>query len=122
MSSSELSPSPRSRLAGSRAGQALRARHNWEQLLKFSVVGARRRALPLGLLLALALVALALLPPPRAAATLTSAVFDDHGRLIESPITPTASSAAQVLNEEQALSIFEQYPKVAHWLKHYRPS
>jgi dolichol-phosphate mannosyltransferase len=24
----------------SRAGQALRARHNWEQLLKFSVVGA----------------------------------------------------------------------------------
>jgi dolichol-phosphate mannosyltransferase len=40
MSSSELSPSPRSRLSESRAGQALRARHNWEQLLKFSIVGA----------------------------------------------------------------------------------
>jgi len=39
MSSSELSRQPRS-VERSRAGQALRARHNWEQLLKFSVVGA----------------------------------------------------------------------------------
>jgi putative flippase GtrA len=40
MSSTELSPPPRSKRAGARAGQALRARHNWEQLLKFSLVGA----------------------------------------------------------------------------------
>ena len=40
MSSTELSPPLRSRLARSRAGKALLARHNWEQLLKFSLVGA----------------------------------------------------------------------------------
>jgi dolichol-phosphate mannosyltransferase len=40
VSSTELSPPPRSDRSRSRAGEALRARHNWEQLLKFSVVGA----------------------------------------------------------------------------------
>jgi putative flippase GtrA len=40
MSSSELSPQPPSPREHSRAGQALRSRHNWEQLLKFSIVGA----------------------------------------------------------------------------------
>jgi putative flippase GtrA len=40
MSSTELSPPPRRESSRSRASQALRARHNWEQLLKFSVVGA----------------------------------------------------------------------------------
>jgi dolichol-phosphate mannosyltransferase len=40
MSSTELSPPPRREPSRSRASQALRARHNWEQLLKFSVVGA----------------------------------------------------------------------------------
>jgi dolichol-phosphate mannosyltransferase len=45
MSSSELSPPPRNSLTQSRAGRALRARHNWEQLLKFSVVGASGTAI-----------------------------------------------------------------------------
>jgi dolichol-phosphate mannosyltransferase len=48
MSSTELSPSPPSPPspgARARAGQALRARHNWEQLLKFSVVGASGTAI-----------------------------------------------------------------------------
>jgi dolichol-phosphate mannosyltransferase len=40
MSSSELSPPPRSRFGDTRASRALRARHNWAELLKFSVVGA----------------------------------------------------------------------------------
>jgi dolichol-phosphate mannosyltransferase len=40
MSSTELSPRPPNRVGDSRAGKALRARHNWEQLLKFSLVGA----------------------------------------------------------------------------------
>jgi putative flippase GtrA len=44
MSSSELSRPPSS-VERSRAGQALRARHNWEQLLKFSVVGASGTAI-----------------------------------------------------------------------------
>src|SRR3954465_13103727 len=78
-----------------------------------------RRALPLGLLLALAAFAFALLTPGRAAADLNAPVFDDHGQLIEAPITPGAPRGPRVLNEEQALSIFEQFPKVAHWLTHY---
>jgi dolichol-phosphate mannosyltransferase len=45
MSSSELSRPPGSPRAQSRAGRALRARHNWEQLLKFSVVGASGTAI-----------------------------------------------------------------------------
>jgi dolichol-phosphate mannosyltransferase len=40
MSSTELSPPPPRNPSRSRASQALRARHNWEQLFKFCLVGA----------------------------------------------------------------------------------
>jgi putative flippase GtrA len=45
MSSTELSRPPRRPRTRSRAEEALRARHNWEQLLKFSVVGASGTAI-----------------------------------------------------------------------------
>jgi hypothetical protein len=76
-----------------------------------------RRGLLLGLLLAVA--AVALLRPAGALADANQPVFDAKGQLIEAPLTPNAPRGAQILNEQQAISILEQYPKVAHWLSRY---
>src|SRR5438445_1054388 len=71
-----------------------------------------------GLLLAVA--ALALLTPASALAAANEPVYDTHGQLIETPITPAAPRGTMILDERQAISVFEQYPKVAHWLSRYR--
>jgi hypothetical protein len=79
-----------------------------------------RRGLPLGVLLAAA--ALALLTPGRALSVTTPPAFDTNGHLIETPITPSAGRGPQILNEQQAIQILEQFPKVAHWLSRYKPA
>jgi hypothetical protein len=71
--------------------------------------------------LLLAVLALALLTPAQALAAANEPVYDAHGQLIETAITPGAPRGTMILNERQALSVFEQYPKVAHWLSRYRP-
>ena len=52
--------------------------------------------------------------------TLTAPVFDGKGRLIQTPFVPTQPKAS--LTQEQALRVFEHYPKVANWLSRYPKS
>jgi hypothetical protein len=70
-----------------------------------------------GLLLAVA--ALALLAPARALGDANEPAYNPHGNLIEAPLTPNAPTGHILLTDSQAISVFEQYPKVAHWLTHY---
>jgi hypothetical protein len=76
-------------------------------------------------LLAVALAALvaALLAPPAFGATrttVTGPVFDEKGHLVQTPFVPQRSGAS--LTQDQALRIFEHYPKVAAWLSRYPKS
>lgn len=67
--------------------------------------------------LAAALAALALVAP--AAAAPTEPVFDEDGRLVETPFVPAEGSAR--LSEESATAILFRNGKVADWLDRYPP-
>ncbi len=69
-------------------------------------------------LLAVVLAALALAPAVQAATTPTTAVFDSKGRLVQTPLVPPPANGPR-LTKEQALSLFEAYPKVRDWLGRY---
>jgi len=70
--------------------------------------------------LAAALAALALAAPAGAAAAPTQPVFDEDGRLVETPFVP-ADGAAR-LTEQQATRILFREDKVADWLDRYPPN
>ena len=74
------------------------------------------RALPA---VAAAFAALALAAPAGAATAPTEPVFDEEGRLVETPFAPAADAAA--LSEQQAIRILFRDPKVADWLDRYPP-
>ena len=70
--------------------------------------------------LAAALAALALAAPAGAATAPTQPVFDEDGRLVETPFVP-ADGAAR-LSEQQATRILFREDKVADWLGRYPPN
>ncbi len=70
--------------------------------------------------LAAALAALALAAPAGAATAPTEPVFDEDGRLVETPFVP-ADGAAR-LSEQQATRILLRDDKVADWLDRYPPN
>ena len=49
--------------------------------------------------------------------TLTAPVYDGKGHLVQTPFVPQKPGAS--LTQQQALRIFEHYPKVADWLSRY---
>lgn len=69
--------------------------------------------------LAAALAALLLAAPAGAATAPTEPVFDEDGRLVETPFVPAAGAAR--LTEEQATRILLRAEKVADWLERYPP-
>ena len=83
----------------------------------------REQALVVRAALAAFVAGLALAAPAAAATTpsgtLSEPVYDDAGRLIQTPFVP--SSAAARLTENQATEIMLRYPKVAAWLDRYPP-
>ena len=69
--------------------------------------------------LAAALAALLLAAPAGAAPAPSEPVFDEEGRLVETPFVPAAGAAR--LTEEQATRILLRTEKVADWLERYPP-
>ena len=53
----------------------------------------------------------------RTTPTLTAPVYDGKGHLVQTPFVPRKPGAS--LTQQQALRIFEHYPKVAGWLSRY---
>ncbi|HET7354564.1 MAG TPA: hypothetical protein VFJ11_11025, partial [Gaiellaceae bacterium] len=75
------------------------------------------------LAVALAAFAVAAFAPPAFGSTrttLTAPVYDGKGHLIQTPFVPHRPGAS--LTQEQALRIFEHFPKVAAWLERYPKS
>jgi hypothetical protein len=70
------------------------------------------------LLLAVALLAL-LAAAPAAAKAPTAPVFNQNGRLVQTPLVPPPKVAGPHLTKAGALRIVERYPKVAAWLTRY---
>jgi hypothetical protein len=58
------------------------------------------------------------LAPVALAATPTAPVYDQHGRLIQTPFTPAEGSVA-LLTKARAVQLFLAAPKVRHWLDRY---
>ena len=69
--------------------------------------------------LAAALAALAFAAPAGAATAPTEPVFDQEGRLVETPFVPSEGNAR--LTEKQAIAILFRDDKVADWLDRYPP-
>jgi hypothetical protein len=76
----------------------------------------REQALVLRALLPL-VAALALAAPTGAATAPTGPVFDEDGRLVETPLVPPPDAAR--LSEREATRIVLREPKVADWLERY---
>jgi hypothetical protein len=75
------------------------------------------------LAVALAAIAVAALAPPAfgsSSTTLTAPVYDGKGHLVQTPFVPRRRGAS--LTQQQALRIFEHFPKVAAWLSRYPKS
>ena len=68
-------------------------------------------------LAAATLAALALVAPATAAQAPTEPVYDDEGRLVQTPFAPTADAAR--LTERAATRLVLRYRKVADWLERY---
>ena len=66
-----------------------------------------------------ALAALALAGPAAAGTTATAPVYDEQGRLVQTPFAPTAGAAR--LTERQAIAVFRGHRKVSDWLDRYPP-
>ena len=66
---------------------------------------------------AAALLLLALAPAARAAPP-TAPVYDEQGRLVQTPFAPVSAKAS--LTEARATAVFVAAPKVKTWLAHYR--
>ncbi|HSP73927.1 MAG TPA: hypothetical protein VLN26_16250 [Gaiellaceae bacterium] len=69
--------------------------------------------------LAVAALALALVPAAAAATAPTLPVYDKFGHVVETPFVPPAGQ--QRLTEQRATAIFLLVPKVADWLRRYPP-
>ena len=69
--------------------------------------------------LAAALAALTFAAPAGAATAPTEPVFDQEGRLVETPFVPSEGSAR--LTDKQAIAILFRVHKVADWLDRYPP-
>ncbi len=69
-------------------------------------------------LLAVAYAALVLAPAVHAATTPTAPAFDSKGRLVQTPLVPPPANGPR-LAKQDALRIFESYPKVRAWLDRY---
>jgi hypothetical protein len=78
----------------------------------------REQALVVPALAALA-AALAFAAPAAAAPAPTAPVYDEDGRLVETPFVPPADAAR--LTEREATRIALRHPKVADWLERYPP-
>jgi hypothetical protein len=65
-------------------------------------------------------VALVLAAPAGAAPAPTAPVFDEDGRLVETPFVPAGGAAR--LTDEQAVRILFRNPKVEDWLDRYAPN
>jgi hypothetical protein len=76
-------------------------------------------ARPVAAAAAVALAALVLASPAPAETAPTGAVYDDRGRLIETPFAPDASPPR--LAEARVVRLFLRHPKVAAWLERYPP-
>ena len=104
----------RRRRQGARTGDRDRARDPVE--LRGEQALVLRTRLPA---LAAALAALAFAAPAGAATAPTEPVFDQDGRLVETPFVPSEGSAR--LTEKQAIAILFRNAKVADWLDRYPP-
>ena len=69
--------------------------------------------------LAAALAALAFAAQAGAATAPTEPVFDQDGRLVDTPFAPTEGNAR--LTDERAIAILFRNDKVADWLDRYPP-
>ncbi len=78
--------------------------------------GARRSPGPRLVWLALALLVLTVAGQAEAA---TAPVYDERGRLVETPFVPEPSAAA--LTEERAIELALANPKIAEWTDRYPP-
>ena len=73
----------------------------------------------LGAAVALAGLALGLAGAGQAATTPTAPVYDDQGRLVDTPFAPAAGGPR--LTQQRAIALFLADPKVADWLDRYPP-
>ena len=73
----------------------------------------------LGAAVALAGLALGLAGAGQAATTPTAPVYDDQGRLVDTPFAPAAGGPR--LTQQRAIALFLADSKVADWLDRYPP-